>query len=320
MSLPFELPVLSSGVALVASLAVAGSYVGSLYLFKSSRLVFARPKTDGLRDAHERQRVPGEQWRNDPRVIKARLTAVSLSTALCCALVFALVWHAVPEHDAGLALETTLEFLGFAPDEQLFTPHLLTPLLFAGPLYVSYLDGSLPFQHLWSWQRSVKPIISTWEGVRNYIVGPITEEINFRSCVIAVLLLGGFHPGRLVFTAPLAFGIAHVHHAWDLYNRFGQTRQALQRAVITCLVQLTYTTLFGAFCTFLFLRTGSVLPTFTSHIFCNLYGLPNPVAASQEHSHRRPMIWFMHFFGVVAFSFMLWPWSHYRDTRYYWEF
>lgn len=71
---------------------------------------------------------------------------------------------------AVLALETTFELLGFASYELLALPHLLTPLLFAGPLYVSYLDLALPFQRAWSWQRSVMPVVATWEGIRNYIV------------------------------------------------------------------------------------------------------------------------------------------------------
>lgn len=319
MSLPFELPILSPSAAVAAAILVASSYVGSLYLFKSSRLVFARPRTDGLRDAHERQRVPGEQWRNDPTVIRARLSAVSLSTASCCGLVFVLVLRACPGHNLWIAFQATLELLGFVPDEQLLLPHLLTPLLFAGPLYVSFLDQTLLFQRAWSWRLSVVQRIATWEGIRNFVVGPITEEINFRSCVIAALLLGGFKPAGLVFTAPLSFGVAHVHHAWDLYHRFGRTKQALRRAIVTCLVQLAYTSLFGAFCTFLLLRTGSILPAMTSHIFCNLYGLPDPVGASHEHPHRKRLIWFMHVFGIVAFGFTLWPWSQFRTSDYYWE-
>ncbi len=38
--------------------------------------------------------------------------------------------------------------------------------------------------------------------------------------------------------------------------------------------QLSYTTLFGSFASYLFLRTGSILPPITAHIFCNIMGLP----------------------------------------------
>lgn len=38
--------------------------------------------------------------------------------------------------------------------------------------------------------------------------------------------------------------------------------------------QLSYTSLFGFHCAYLFLRTGSLLPPTVSHIFCNVMGLP----------------------------------------------
>lgn len=97
----------------------------------------------------------------------------------------------------------------------------MTPLLFAGPLYVSFLEQTLPFQAHWTGLEPVRD----WQGIRNYLAvrvglhtrsprasepfqqGPITEELNFRSCVTAVLLLGGWSGGRLVFLAPLSFGV-----------------------------------------------------------------------------------------------------------------
>ena len=38
--------------------------------------------------------------------------------------------------------------------------------------------------------------------------------------------------------------------------------------------QLTYTSLFGFHCAYLFLRTGSIVPPTLSHIFCNVMGFP----------------------------------------------
>ncbi len=39
-------------------------------------------------------------------------------------------------------------------------------------------------------------------------------------------------------------------------------------------VQLLYTTLFGTYCAYLFLRTGSIFPPISAHAFCNVMGLP----------------------------------------------
>lgn len=43
--------------------------------------------------------------------------------------------------------------------------------------------------------------------------------------------------------------------------------------------QLIYTSVFGWFTAFLFIRTHSVYPAIFAHIFCNIMGLPMPVYA-----------------------------------------
>lgn len=78
----------------------------------------------------------------------------------------------------------------------------------------------------------------------------MTEEIVFRSCIVAVSALAGFSKAQIVFLSPLYFGIgaklcvekgeteltvfnaAHVHHAWETYVKGGRTRQALVQGVL----------------------------------------------------------------------------------------
>ena len=45
-------------------------------------------------------------------------------------------------------------------------------------------------------------------------------------------------------------------------------------ALLRSLIQFSYTTVFGWFATFLFLRTGSVWAAMLTHSFCNWAGLP----------------------------------------------
>lgn len=87
--------------------------------------------------------------------------------------------------------------------------------------------------------------------------GPVTEEIVFRACILAIYHLAGASRPKMIFLSPLWFGVgklctlsfakdpsrkafltsylftAHLHHAWDVYNRFGRTTSALKRAVFT---------------------------------------------------------------------------------------
>ena len=67
------------------------SYVGSLYLAKAGRLSFKAPPVD-VPQGEERVRVANEQWRNDPQVIRARLTAAVISTLLSCLVVLYVVY------------------------------------------------------------------------------------------------------------------------------------------------------------------------------------------------------------------------------------
>ena len=46
------------------------------------------------------------------------------------------------------------------------------------------------------------------------------------------------------------------------------------QATLRSLLQFTYTTLFGGYATFLFLRTGSLLSVILVHAFCNWMGFP----------------------------------------------
>jgi prenyl protein peptidase len=44
--------------------------------------------------------------------------------------------------------------------------------------------------------------------------------------------------------------------------------------VLRSLLQFTYTTLFGGYVTFIYLRTGSLLAVVLVHVFCNWMGFP----------------------------------------------
>lgn len=79
---------------------------------------------------------------------------------------------------------------------------------------------------------------------------PITEEVVFRACVLVVYHLAHASRMRMIFLCPLLFGAggtfcpnvgsheltcldtAHVHHAWETYNRYGRTPAAMKRAAI----------------------------------------------------------------------------------------
>ena len=101
---------------------------------------------------------------------------------------------------------------------------------------------------------------------------PITEELLFRSLLVPLHLLSHLSPGRLILLTPLYFGIAHVHHFYEYSLTHPHT--PLFPALVRSLVQFTYTTVFGWYATFIFLRTASLPAVVLAHSYCNWCGLP----------------------------------------------
>jgi prenyl protein peptidase len=106
---------------------------------------------------------------------------------------------------------------------------------------------------------------------RNLVVGPLTEELCFRACVLPLLIEAGITRWRAVRAAPLVFGLAHVHHG---RRRVVDDGVPLSHAVIETTVQFAYTSLFGAFASYAFCRTHRLSAPVAAHVLCNYLGLP----------------------------------------------
>ncbi|KAH9939484.1 hypothetical protein B0H21DRAFT_812760 [Amylocystis lapponica] len=334
MPIVFATPPISLSTAHALAAFFAVSYVGSLYLSRNARLSFKKSPAPQLREGEQRRQEREERWRNDPDVIRARLLAASLSTVTSCLVVQGTLWrlvgggfevslYAASMHNFLIALESTLARLGFSLDFdsssplRALLPCLVTPVLFLGPLYADFLGSALPFQRHWTIARSLWPIIGTWQGLRNYVVGPITEEMVFRSCAIAIYHLAGVSLTSMIFLTPLIFGIAHLHHAWEIFNRYGRTASAARRALLASVFQLSYTTLFGAHCAFLFLRSGSLLPPLAAHAFCNIMGVPQYTMHVAYFPQRRTAIKAAYLLGIVGYVYTLAAWTRAEDSLYW---
>ncbi|KAI0628643.1 CAAX protease self-immunity-domain-containing protein [Trametes polyzona] len=327
MPLAFSTPPIPLSSAHLFAAFFTFTYVGSLYLSKAARLSFKNTEAEGVLYGEERLKQKEERWRNDPEVIRARLFAASVSTALNVVAVYWLLHSVIPKKELhkypGLALTSTLARLGLTLDfgQQtalwLIFPCLVAPVLYLGPLYVEYFSETLPGQRRWSFQNNVLPLVNTWTGLRNYVVGPITEEIVFRACMLAVYQLAGASRTAMIFLTPLTFGAAHLHHAWDVYNRFGRNDYAARTAFLNTVAQFTYTTLFGFHCAYLFLRSGSILPPIVSHIFCNIMGFPQYVEHLKMFPNRRGTIQLAYFLGIVGYIYTMIRWTRADDSLYW---
>jgi prenyl protein peptidase len=295
------IPIITPLAAGVSSSLLTLCYVGGLYVSTRTRIGAARGKDGAL------------LTKDDAVVVKSRLKTVSATTLTSLLATGVYIRRAAfSNQPSPISTLSTLRVLGiplpvpsllhsnvlpFQPSLTLYSLHhvmpsiilptVVTSTLFLGPLYVAALDGTLPFQRHFDLQSSVLSKVNNIWGIRNFVIGPLTEEVIFRGCILALHTLAGFNKKHLVFLTPLYFGIAHLHHAYESYVKDGRTKDALKKSLLVSGVQFAYTCVFGWYANFLFLRTGSVLSPFVAHVFCNIMGLPNPVEAARQYPKRR---------------------------------
>lgn len=146
-------------------------------------------------------------------------------------------------------------------------PYLLTVLLYLGPIYVNAQTKSwdlcLSFRN---WLKSV----NTMNGFCINMMAPLCEEFLFRGGIMT-LMLQTFQPLRVVLITPFFFGIAHMHNILRELSRGEKLTSALR----TGLIQFAYTTFFGFYSTYLFIRTGHLMAPLVAHVMCNYMGLPD---------------------------------------------
>ncbi|KAI1738319.1 CaaX protease [Xylaria scruposa] len=205
--------------------------------------------------------------RDAPSVIRARVTSVSL-TCVVCSLITLVILTSQGRATYGEALHSMGYWpLGLAETGKSL---LLTAILFSGPLFETLIvDGGW---RRWFSLQPVSGLFSEWITWRNIVAGPFTEEVLFRSASVPLMLVAQTSMTRTIFLSPVIFGLAHFHHFYEF--RVTHPHEPVVTGLLRSLLQFSYTSLFGAYATFLFLRTGSLLAIFVVHAFCNIMGLP----------------------------------------------
>lgn len=286
------------GLVLASCLGFALFFVASLYLF-----------------------VPAEVQKLeyfDTNQIKARLKAVTVASVVSLAYCFFLLhrYGAPPFELMGFKLQ------GLA--QACVLPSLLTMTLFAAPLYERLVDrqqrhayrrrtqeagtGSVSSKVSCATEmfQEIKEHLSLWTNLRPLVFAPLHEELVFRGCICSMLLLGGYRAGQVVLISPLFFGISHLHH---FYRLVAHEQVPLGRALLQVVVQMTYTSLFGAYAAFVLCRTGHLLPAILQHMFCNFMGLPSLEYLS-PHSFlydKRNTMTALYVGGIALFVIGLFP-------------
>ncbi|KAK6419606.1 CAAX prenyl protease, partial [Oleoguttula sp. CCFEE 5521] len=174
----------------------------------------------------------------------------------------------------------------------------LVMVLFVGPLYARLIVES-GWRQL-TFREAKDTLFDSWTGYRNFVVAPASEEIVFRSLVIPPFILAKMPPKHIVFLTPLIFGLAHVHHMADFcrtHTPAGRTLPTMEvflQALLRAVFQFCYTSLFGFFTAFAFLRTGNLYAIILAHSFCNFMGFPRLWGrlerADDDYTHVAPNV------------------------------
>ncbi|KAG0366609.1 hypothetical protein BGZ54_005116 [Gamsiella multidivaricata] len=124
--------------------------------------------------------------------------------------------------------------------------------------------------------------------------------------MVAIVAHSGASASVMIFGLPLVFGIAHIHHGYEAYAKKGRTRRALMNAALMACFQTAYTTLFGWFATFLFLRTSNLIAPCLCHAFCNMMGFPD-VTNIQYFGRMKYWLYLAFVSGLILFCVALGP-------------
>ncbi|PWN40530.1 hypothetical protein IE81DRAFT_368197 [Ceraceosorus guamensis] len=269
------------------------SYVGGLYVSSKTR-VGTLDESTGLK-----------RTKDDADVVRARLKTIGYVAAGSVVLTLAVLSGADEGTERGkhplIRCITLLSKIGlplpypsiltnaFPPlDPPLFSflltqaKHVLyglglTATLYFGPLVTLALDKELPGQENFEYKRDVQ---SRWDnvwGLRNYVVGPLTEEIVFRGCIVG--LTSSTRSSTLfhsIFLTPFYFAVAHLHHAYEVWADHQYSTTGLKIGLTHATFQLLYTSLFGWYANWLFVKSASLAPSLVAHVWCNIMGLPAP--------------------------------------------
>lgn len=275
--------------AIIACSCMAAAYVGVLYTVP-----------------HAIRRLP----RDHPTHILARFLLICIFCAIC-PFVLAVFY----DHD-----DTSMSFaqwLGIRQEglvQAVIMPLFVTSVLFTGSLCANALrllnvSKQFRFNRFWFAIKNSALYYSITHdrlpSLRTYVLGPLTEEFVFRSCMVPLLVCAQFTVKQIIVGSPLMFGAAHLHHFME-YIRHGRS---FKDAALIVGFQLLYTSLFGAYATFIFLRTGHFASIFLVHVFCNIMGFPDLTFFNPEsplHPYRLVLLG-TYFLGIYGFSLLIMP-------------
>ncbi|KAJ1730595.1 CAAX prenyl protease [Coemansia sp. Benny D160-2] len=178
---------------------------------------------------------------------------------------------------------------------------VLTAVLYTGPLVLDYMDGSFTWANVIRFAGDLRTLRIKQ---RDYVVGPVSEELVFRASIVPLWLAAGIPPHLCIWLSPVLFGLAHLHQG---YRLLAEGTHSVKQIIASTALQLAYTTVFGWFAVAVFIRTHSVAGPIAAHFFCNVQGLPDFGRVSEFQGSARYALWLAFGLGALGFALLFEP-------------
>lgn len=182
---------------------------------------------------------------------------------------------------------------------------LSTIALFFGPIIqniFTFYNDDYPYLY----RNSIKNYlihlqreIFDFETFKTIIIGPLTEEMIYRSFACTLWEKSGISKMKIIFALPFIFGVSHLNKVFLTKSLTNITL----RDFLPYIVVLIYTTLFGWWESFVWLKTHSYLTCVFLHAFCNYMQFPNFAAAlNWGHPVQKIFLYLAYLIGLISFG------------------
>ena len=265
-----------------------------------------------------------QKQRNEPRIIRQRMKYILY---ICCINIVIVPLILSQITDGRLSYTENFLQMGIIPGyhfdgtwdlarwtyDNLRSVTLIC-VLYMGPITDTVLCYVIYMGYKDIWYDFLNNFNDIW-GVRNYIFAPITEELVFTGMLLTCQmsmnapLRTQWDLLKFVVGPSLYFGVAHIHHAWEMVQ---DGEQSMAYIIMITMFQALYTTIFGTLSNYIYLVTGGNLwSCILLHGICNLLGFPSgSELASKIKSPVSKKLW-NHVYisllvvGLISFSYLI---------------
>ncbi|EAY04842.1 Clan U, family U48, CaaX prenyl peptidase 2-like [Trichomonas vaginalis G3] len=175
---------------------------------------------------------------------------------------------------------------------------LTTVCLFIGPIFQNYFKFMSRYNIVKDKNGFLKNNLRSFIydfPIIDVIIAPALEELLYRYAGGNLWLKANISDLKVIFLSPLIFGVAHFHHFFELHGPW-------QKRLIKCIIQVGFTSLFGFWTTFCWIKTHGLLTCMILHGFCNYMQFPDfAEALNWPNLSQRKVLYTSYISGIIIY-------------------